>query len=299
MAKVFLTNATGYIGTAVAKAALAKGHDVTALARSSESEAKLAAIGIKSHRGDIKQPENYVDAVRQSDIIIHTAATNDQNFGKYDDLTVNTIIDALKGTNKTFIYTSGTWVLGNTGENVVTEQTPYAPLTLVNWRVDIEKNVIAAAQKGIKSIVIRPVIVYGEIGGIIGHLFQQAEQAGHVNYVGNGNNHWSLVHVADLADLYILAADKAPAGSLFNASTEYLTQKEIAEQVAKAAGNVPAKSQPVEEARKFLGAFADGFTVDQKVESKKAKTELGWQPKAAKFVDEIARRAKTLTGARG
>ncbi len=297
MAKVFLTNATGYIGKAVAKAALAKGHEVTALARSTESVEKLEANGVKAFRGDIKQPENYIDAVRQADIVIHTAATNDADFGKFDTLTVDSIIDALKGTSTTFIYTSGTWVLGDTGDAIVDEQTAYAPLPIVGWRVDNEKKVIAAAQHGIKSVVIRPVIVYGDNAGIIHNLFQQAEKSGRVNYIGNGENHWSLVHIDDLADLYLLAIEKAQPGSLYNASTEYITAKEIAEHIAKATGNAQAKSQTIGEARQTLSIFADAFALNQKVESVKAKTELGWQPKAPKFAQDIAK-TKSLTAGR-
>ncbi|HEY9731850.1 MAG TPA: NAD-dependent epimerase/dehydratase family protein [Drouetiella sp.] len=297
MAKVFLTNATGYIGKAVAKAALQKGHTVSALARSPESTQKLEKIGVKPINGDLKAPEKYLDEVRQADVVIHTAATNDEDFGKYDTLTVNSVIDALKGSNKTFIYTSGTWVLGNTGDVIADEQTPYEPLPFVAWRAENEQKVVKAAQQGVKSIVLRPVIVYGGAEGIIENLIQQAQKTARVDYIENGQNYWSLVHVDDLADLYVLAIEKAQAGSLYNASTEFLPAKEIAELVAKAAGGAQAKSLPLEEARKTLSIFADAFALDQKIGADKAKQELGWQTKAPKLKDELAK-SKHLTAGR-
>ena len=297
MAKVFLTNATGYIGKAVAKAALQKGHTVSALARSPESAQKLEKIGVKPVHGDLKEPQKYIDAVRQADVVIHTAATNDADSGKFDTLTVDSIIEALKGSNKTFIYTSGTWVLGDTGDIIADEQTPYEPLPFVAWRAENEQKTVAAAQQGIKSIVLRPVIVYGGEEGIIDNLIQQAQKTSKVIYVDNGENYWSLVHVEDLADLYLLALEKAQPGALYNASTEYLPAKEIAELIAKAAGNAQAKSLSLEEARQALSIFADAFALDQKIGSVKAKQELGWQPKAAKFAEDIAK-TRTLTAGR-
>lgn len=297
MAKVFLTNASGYIGKAVAKAALAKGHTVTALARSPESAQKLEKIGVKPVHGDLKEPQKYIDAVRQADVVIHTAATNDADTGKYDTLTVDSILNAVKGTKATFIYTSGTWVLGDTGDIIADEQTPYEPLPFVAWRAENEQKVVAAAQDGTKTVVIRPVIVYGGEEGIVDNLLQQAQKTAKVIYVENGENYWSLVHVDDLADLYLLAIEKAQPGALYNASTEYLPAKEIAELIAKAAGNAQAKSLPLEEARQLLSIFADAFALDQKIGSVKAKQELGWQPKAPKFAEDIAK-TRTLTAGR-
>lgn len=297
MAKVFLTNASGYIGKAVAKAALQKGHTVTALARSPEATQKLEKIGVQPVHGDLKAPEKYLDAVRQADVVIHTAATNDEDFGKYDTLTVDSIIDALKGSNKKFIYTSGTWVLGNTGDIIADEQTPYEPLPFVAWRAENEQKVVAAAQQGVASVVLRPVIVYGGAEGIIENLIQQAQKTARVNYIDGGQNYWSLVHIDDLAELYVLAIEKAQPGALYNASTEFLPAKEIAELVAKVAGAAQAKSLPLEEARKTLSIFADAFALDQKIGAVKAKQELGWQTKAPKFADELAK-SKNLTAGR-
>ncbi|MFN8552718.1 MAG: NAD-dependent epimerase/dehydratase family protein [Candidatus Obscuribacterales bacterium] len=295
MAKVFLTNATGYIGKAVALAALNKGHSVSALARSPEATQKLEKIGVKPVSGDLKKPEQYTDTLNQYDVVIHTAATNDEDFGKYDTLTVNSIIETLKETNKTFIYTSGTWVLGNTGDIIADEQTPYEPLPFVAWRAENEQQVVKAAQNGIKTIVLRPVIVYGGEEGIIANLIQQAEKTKTVPYITTGQNYWSLVHVEDLADLYLLAIEKAEAGSLYNASSDYLPAKQIAELVAGAA-QAQAKSIPLEEARKTLSIFADAFALDQKIGAVKAKQELGWQPKAPKLANAIEKTKQLAAG---
>ncbi|HEY9679544.1 MAG TPA: NAD-dependent epimerase/dehydratase family protein [Drouetiella sp.] len=296
MAKVFLTNASGYIGTAVAKAALTKGYEVSALARSEESANKLKQLGVKPVKGDLKQPEQYLDAVQAADIVIHTAATNDSDQGKYDTLTIDSIVNALKGTDTTFLYTSGTWVLGDTGANPVDETQPYASLPLVKFREQNEQKVIDAAKHGIKSVVIRPVIVYGGNEGIIANLLEQAAEVKKSVYVAPGQNYWSLVHIDDLADLYVLAIEKAKAGSIYNASSEYLQAKEVAEHIAQTTGAQPHALEP-EEAQQVLSFFADAFALDQKISSEKAKRELGWQPKAPKFAQELANR-KTLTAGR-
>lgn len=297
MAKYFLTSGTGYIGFAAAKAAKEAGHDVTALARSDESAARLEEFGIKVQRGDIKRPETYKDILKQFDVVIHTAAAYGPDFAQVEEQTVKAVVEALKGTNKTFIYTSGVWVLGNTGDKPATEesQTNNA-LPLVAWRPQVEQHVVAAAKEGVKTIVLRPGIVYGNGGGIVAQVYEIAKATGNAPVIGNGDNRWSLVHVDDLAQLYVLAAEKAPAGTILHGSDEApLKQREIAELVAKAAG-VPGKVQvqTIEEARKNFGAFADGLALDQHVNAPKTRSLLNWQPKAAKLAQELTQNVKQL-----
>lgn len=298
MSKLFITNATGYIGSAVAKHFKQKGYEVTALARNEDAVRRLTEVGIKAHQGDLQRPDSYLDAVRNTDIVIHTASTNDANFAQYDELTVNSIIEALAGTNKTFIYTSGTWVLGDTAGQPANEETPYNPLPLVAFRPKVEKRVLDAAEKDIRTIVIRPAIVYGQNRGIIAGLFEQARKDGKVRYIGKGTNHWSFVNVEDLAELYLAAAERGSAGSLFNASNgEFLTTREVAEHVANAAG-IPNKieSWTLEEARQVLHSFADGFAVDQKIDASRALRVLGWQAKRPSLVQHLATEKKELAG---
>lgn len=300
MARIFITNGTGLIGAAVAQAFKNKGHEVTALARSDQSENKLKQQGFKIQRGDLKNPESYTEAVRKADIVVHTASTNDAEFGKYDLLAIETILEALRGTNNTFIYTSGVWVLGHTGDKVADENTPLNPHQLVTWRAEAEKKVIAGAQQGIRTVVLRPSLVYGHNRGIIGGIIEDAQKTGEINYVGDGENRWPTVHVEDLADLYVLAAEKAPqGGTLFNASHgPSIKVKEVAQQIAKSLGT-PDKVRPVpvEQARTRLGLVADALTLDQQVDATKAQRELGWQPKRPNVLEDVAQSVKTPAAA--
>ena len=297
MSKVFLTNATGYIGSAVAEEFKKNGHDVTALARNEQSAEKLKTQGITPLRGDLKQPLTFLDAVRQADIIVHTAATNDSEFEVTDKTATEEILKALENSNKTFIYTSGVWVLGNTGNKAVDEEAPTNPIPHVAFRANLEKEVRAAKNRGIKTIVIRPTIVYGREGGLISGFLATAKKDGYARFVGSGDNRISSVHIDDLAKLYVLAADKAVGGELFHgANGSTIKLREIAETVAEVAGvagNV--KSWPVEEARKVVGSFVDGFILDQIVIAPITEKQLGWQAKSLELKEDLRLSSKTVS----
>jgi nucleoside-diphosphate-sugar epimerase len=277
MANLFITNATGYIGSAVAEQFKARGYDVTALARNDKAVEELTKRGYKAYRGDLRKPQEFEQAVKEADVVIHTAATNDQEFGKVDQAATEAILNALKGTNKTFIYTSGTWVLGNTGNILADETTPVNPIPVVAWRPAVEQKVIEAKAYGVRSIVIRPTVVYGREGGLIASFYATAQKDGYARYID------------DLANLYLLAAENAPAGALLHASNEApQTLKQIAELVASAGGlGGKIKEWPIEEARKIYGPAVDGFVLDQRIESKKTRDSLGWQLKANSLANEL------------
>lgn len=299
MANLFITNATGYIGSAVAELFKTRGYEVTALARTEEAYKKLQELGYKAYRGDLRKPQEFEKAVLEADIVIHTAATNDQEFGAVDQAATEAILSALKNTNKTFIYTSGTWVLGNTGSILADETTPVNPIPVISWRPAVEQKVLEAKTYGVRSIVIRPTVVYGREGGLIASFYATAQKDGYARYIGSGENHVSLVHIDDLANLYLLAAENAQAGSLLHASNELpLTLKEIAEQVAAAGGLAgKVKSWPIEEARKIYGPAVDGFVLDQQIQSKQTRDSLGWQLKAPSFAKELPVYERAYAGA--
>jgi nucleoside-diphosphate-sugar epimerase len=262
---VFLTGATGYIGGAIADALLGAGHSVSGLARSDQAARTLTAKGIAPVAGDLNKPESLAKAAGASDGVIHAGTTND---GRIDQAAVQAMLDALRGSGKPFVYTSGIWVLGDTGGKVADESWPLNPAALVAWRPAMEQLVIAAARTGVRSVVIRPGVVYGRGGGIPADFVKSAR------YVGTGENRWPLVHADDLADLYVRAFLDAPAGSLFHATDGSAYRvREIAQ-----AANANAQSWPLEDARKTLGAYADALVLDQLVSSEKAKRTLEWQP---------------------
>ncbi len=289
MANLFITNATGYIGSAVAEQFKSRGYTVTALARSDKAVEELQKRGYKPYRGDLRKPQEFEQALKEADVVIHTAATNDKDFGTVDQAATEVILNALKGTDKTFIYTSGVWVLGNTGSILADETTPANPIPFVTWRVELEKKVTEAKNYGVRSIVIRPTVVYGREGGLIASIYATAQKDGYARYIGEGQNHVSLIHIDDLSNLYYIAAEKAQAGALLHASNdEPQTLRQIAELVAFAGGQPgQVKSWPIEEARKIYGPAVDGFVLDQKIDSKKTRESLAWQLKAPSLANEL------------
>lgn len=289
MAKVFITSGTGYIGEAVAKSFKRQGHEVTALTRSEESAKRVIANGFASHQGDVSKPETYIEKLAEFDIVVHTAAVYNESFGAVEKQTAWSIINALKGTNKTFVYTSGSWVLGNTGDNPADENAKTQPIDIIQWRPALEQQILEASKQNIRTIVIRPAIVYGEGGGIFAQLIANAKKSGEAHYVGKAESHWSIVHVEDLANLYVLAATKAVAGSLYNAAERKAPQAaEYSQYVAEAAGvSGKTKSVSLDDAKKVFGGFAEGLALDQLIDASRANKDLGWAPKDRKLAEEL------------
>jgi nucleoside-diphosphate-sugar epimerase len=287
--EVFLTGATGYIGSAVAEALQKAGHKVTGLARTPEKAKQLEARGVRASLGDLLNPETIAAPARAAEGVIHAANTNDANSAQADVAVVRAILKALEGTGKPFVYTSGVWVLGATGDKVADEQTPVNPTPLVAQRPATEQEVLSAKDLGVRSIVIRPALVYGRGGSIPRMLTQSARETGAARYVGDGQNRWPFVDVEDLAQLYVLALEKAKPGSLYNAAhgPSYRVH-EVAEAASIGAG-AKGKMQelPLDEARKTMHAFADALVLDQQVSGEKAKKELGWSPRAGSVLDDL------------
>lgn len=203
-----------------------------------------------------------------------------------DAAATQAICDALAGTGKPFIYTSGVWIQGNTGDTIVDETSDYEPAPIVAWRPAVED--IALAAEGVRSVVLRPAVVYGRGDGMPQMLVDSGRRDGVVRYIGTGENRWPLIHIDDLADLYVRALD-APDGTLLlvaHGPAERVV--DLAEAASHAAG-VPGKTiyWPVDEARKVLWAFADACVLDQQVSGQRAKTLLGWRPQAPSIYEEF------------
>ena len=287
--EVFLTGATGYIGSAVAEALQKSGHKVIGLARSQEKAKQLEARGIRSRLGDLLEPETIAEGARAAEGVIHTANTNDANAARADTAVVRAILKTIEGTGKPFIYTSGVWVVGSTGDNVADERTPTNPPRLVAHRAGLEQEILAAKDRGVRSIVIRPAVVYGQGRGLLAMFVQSARESGAARYVGDGQTRWPFVNVGDLAQLYVLALEKAPVASLyFAAHGPAYRARELAEAASAAAGaNGKTQAWPLDEARKTLGPFADALVLDQQISGEKAKRELGWSPHGAPVLEEL------------
>jgi len=287
--KVFLTGATGNIGSAIAEALLAKGHSVLGLARSEEAAAKLRTLGIDPHRGNLQDADSITQGARQADAAIHAAWTQGLDMIEAEQNAVNAILEALEGSSKPFIYTSGMMVYGDTGNQIADENTPLNPPDFLTWRVPIEETVLAACKRNIRSIVVRPSLVYGRGHGFIAMQICSARQAGSARCPGTGKNLWSTVHVDDLANLYVCALEKAPAGTVFNAATESVPIRALMEVISRTAGtDGKIVDWSLEEARQVLGPFADALWMNIQVSGAKAVELLGWKPQAASVLEEIA-----------
>lgn len=284
--QVFLTGATGYIGTAVAERLRTAGHQLTGLARSDAAAARLRAAGLTPVRGDFSDPASIEAAARAADGVISMATSYDPGV---DGPAVDAILEALAGRNAPFVYTSGIWSHGDTGGTVVDEDSPARPAALVLWRQAVEDRVREAARRSIRTVVIRPAIVYGRGGGIPAGLVDSARKEGATRYVGTGENRWPFVHVDDLADLYLLALERAPAGSLLLAVSG---PSHAVREVAAAASRGPGAggrttAWPLDEARKTLGAYADALVLDQQASGRRAQETLGWKPHRPSVLEDI------------
>lgn len=293
--KVFLTGATGYIGSAVADRLRAAGHGVAGLARSDASATKLKTAGIDAVMGDFSDPKTVGAAARAADGVISTATTYNP---AVDGPAIDAILDALSGTNKPFIYTSGIWSHGDTGGKVVDETSAPKPAELVQWRQAVEERVVEGAKRGIRSVVIRPAIVYGRGGGIPAGFVESALKEGAAQYVGTGENRWPFVHVDDLADLYLLALEKAPAGMLLlGVSGPARKVREVAAAASRGVGaGGKTTAWPLEQARGKLGAYADALVLDQQASGKRAEQLLGWRPYRPDVLEDIERGSYALAG---
>lgn len=286
--QVFLTGASGYIGSALAERLRAAGHELTGLARTQASADKLTAAGVHPVPGDFSDPESVAAGARAADAVISTATTYNPAI---DGPAVDAILDALAGSDKPFIYTSGIWSYGDTGGRVVDETSPPQPPALVAWRQVVEDRVRAGAERGIRTVVIRPAIVYGRGKGIPAGFVDSARKEGAARYVGTGENRWPFVHVDDLADLYLLALEKAPAGTLLLGVTgPSVAVRELAAAASRGAGaDGRTVAWPVEEARDTLGDYADALVLDQRASGKRAEELLGWRPRRSDVLEDLER----------
>jgi nucleoside-diphosphate-sugar epimerase len=292
--KIFVTGGSGYIGSAVALRLKKAGHAVTALVRSPEKAKDLAAAGIKLAKGDLSNPASYAATAYGSDAVVHTAIDYGPESVELDKKTLQTARELLRGrVGATLIYTSGIWVLGPTeGETPVDESAALKPAKIAAWRAPHEQLALEAQKDGIRAVVVRPGIVYGGArGGIPAGFFGTAMKSGAAQVVGDGSNVWPMVHIDDLAELYVRAVERAPAGSIFFAvDGSQHTAQQVAEAAAKAAGkDGQVQTLSLDQARQSLGApYAEALALSQRISGEKARNELDWRPRHESFVNEAA-----------
>lgn len=288
--KIFVTGATGYVGNGIAQTLKHAGHTVIGLVRSETGATRLQTQGIQPFLGDLTDAERMAQGAREADAVIHAASSNNRDAASIDTLAVTTILDALEGSHKPFIYTSGSWVLGTLALGVVgDEQTSPNPPLIVAWRPALERRILSSAEQGMHSIVLRLGLVYGHGGGIPGMLVHLAQQEGVSRTIGNGENAWPLIHRDDLAEAYLRALTLAPAGTLLNIVGEPAVPfRDIAEAVATACDlSRPIEVWNSESARRTLGPLVDALLLHQPISGARARALLDWTPQAPSIHEEM------------
>lgn len=288
--RILLTGGTGYIGSSVREALVRAGHDVTVLVRMPEKARDLADEGAQAIVGDLAVPETYRAAAEAHEVLIHAAEDNPAQREAVDRTAVDTFLAAARARHRptVFLYTSGVWVLGNTS-NPADESAPVNPAPNVVWRPDHEQLVLGAAGNGLRTIVVRPGIVYGGQGGIIGDLLKDASN-GLIRVIGDGSNRWPLVYDRDLGDLYVRLIANADASGIFHANDE--SDERVNDIVEDIAEHMPVRPDvrhmPIKEARQKMGAYADALALDQVVRSARARA-LGWAPTLRSVAGNVPR----------
>jgi len=286
--QVFVTGATGFIGFAVAAALRRAGYRVWGLARSETKARRLLQHEIEPVIGDLADPKTYLDVASECALLVHTGFDYSANGVAKDRTAIDTLLEAgRRGAKpKTFIFTSGVWVYGDTGDRMVDETTPPNPPKLVAWRPAHEQIVLQAG--GVRGLVIRPGDVYGGPGGLTGQWFAGPTTGSPPLVVGDGRNRVPMVHVDDLADAYVRVATSGLAAEIFNVNDQSrFTVLEMATAAARAAGyQGEVRPTPLVEARKTLRDFADALALSQHIDARKVVRLLGWHPSHEGFLDE-------------
>jgi len=285
--KVVLTGATGFIGSHVLTDLQDHRHEVTALVRPGADAEIVAARGATAAVVDLYDRSTVLSQLIDADAAIHTASPGDETSANLDAAFADAAIEAVTGTGKPYLHISGQWVYGD--NTAITEDSPRNAPALVAWREPIERRVLDA--KGMRGVVIVSGLAYGDGGGGIPGLLlgSPRDDAGNLIMLGTGHQHWSTVHVADLADFFrrVLEDDTARGNYVIGDGLNP-TVAELTEAAAVAAGTPGAVPGSDDEARSRLGEyFAEVLLLDQGTDAARARVELDWSPSHPGLVDEF------------
>jgi nucleoside-diphosphate-sugar epimerase len=285
--KVALTGATGFVGSHVLTELMERGHEVTALVRDDAQADSITARGATAVVVDLYERAMVAALLRGVDGAIHTASPGDETSASLDSAVVDAAIEGLAGTGKPYIHISGLWIYGD--NTSISEESPLKPPALVAWKEPIESRILDAPD--LRGVVIVSSLAYGDGGGGIPALLLSSprDDDGNLIMLGTGRQHWSTIHVADLARFFrhALESDSARGryvvGNGLNPTVAELT--EAAAVAAGASGAVPGSDT---EARARLGDyFAEVLLLDQGTSAAKARDQLDWSPTNPGLVDEF------------
>jgi nucleoside-diphosphate-sugar epimerase len=288
---VFLIGGTGYIGRAVATALANHGHTPVVLSRSPESRAKVTDDRVGYIDGTLEDLDLLVRAAGDADAVVYLAVPGLSGASDADRAAISAILERYEGTDKAFVLTSGLAVYMGLDAPFLSSATDTAGGAAdQGWRVALENEVLGAANKGVRSIVIRPSVVYG--GGTASALFlaliNYVAAGNAAFYIGAGANRIPTVHVNDLAELFVSALERAPAGANYNVASDAIIGHDLAAAVALAtASELTPVSLDVPSAVGALGFAGGALAMDMKVSQLQVAAELGWSGRENSAVLEL------------
>jgi nucleoside-diphosphate-sugar epimerase len=298
--KMFVIGATGFLGSAITEQAVAAGHDVIGFARSDAGAEKVGRLGAKPFIGDLADLGSVAGPLDQAEVLIFAPQIPTL---PEENVIVARLLQRLFGSGKTFLFTSGSGLLGQRtegewSEDSFAEDDDFMPPKYVSIRRCTEIEVRSAAWKGVRSIVIRPPAIWGNgYHPFVDLILTSVEKTGSACYYGAGRNMYSQVNVRDLADLFLVAAEKGEPGALYHAASGEMDNRTIAEHVGRQQG-VPTRSLTLSESIEVWGKFTSlcVFGVCSRTRAPRSRKELGWRPHRLDLADQLL--AGALNGRR-
>jgi len=290
---VFVTGAAGFIGGSIATGLVQAGHNVTGLVRSAEQADELKALGMNAVIGTLDDSQLLAQQARAADAVINAASSDHRG-------AVEALLDALRGSNKVFLHTSGSSIVGDasggkSSDDIYYEDNLPEPTVDKADRVAIDNLVLAAAQDGVNSAVICNTLIYGHSLGVnrdsvqLPRLLKQARKSGVVRHVGTGQNIWSNVHIEDVVALYQLALTRNVPGTFYFVESGEASFIDMTTAMAEALNLGKPQDWPLQDAEAEWGyEMANyGLGSNSRVRGKHARELLGWTPKRTSVVEWI------------
>ena len=292
--KIFLTGASGFIGGSVGARLAAAGHQVRGLVRNPAKVDAVRASGVEPVPGTLDDAALLAREARAADAVVNAASSDHRQ-------AVEALVSALAGSGKALVHTSGSSVvadeaMGEPSDRVFDEEAGFAPAPDKAARAALDRRILAAP--GVRATVLCNGLIYGHSLGIPGaesvqlpRLAAHARRTGKARHIGRGLNRWSTVHIADVAELYLLAAEKAEAGLFCFVENGEAAFRDMADAIGEALGLGPAESMPAEEAIAAWGRAHAVFSLgsNSRVRGRRARARLGWSPRHGSAVEWIRR----------
>ncbi len=290
MKNIFLTGATGYLGSVVGEKLKARGFKVKGLARNAKSAEKLSSKNIEPLIGELADLEVLKGAAKDSDAVIHTAFNHSGDYSSNAGLdrdVINAFGEALAGTDKPLVITSTSAILADTKSVEADEDFPFDPNSSRVLRGEAERDIQQMSQRSIRAIALRfPLFIYGRGGSLfLPFMIDQAKKTGSANYIGRGEQMVSAIHVEDAAELFVSVLETSTAKGVYNAATESISLKELNESIARLL-HLRAKSITDERARGAFGSVYEFLSKSNQLSAEKAIRETEWSPSAFRKIED-------------